>query len=314
MYPVGLANLMLHGIDQPHIWHGNVLTGQEVYAGLYEHAPRQFNVILANPPFGGKEGILAQARFPYKTKATEVLFLQDIIDSLAEGGRCGLVLPEGALFQTSQDAFVKTKRRLLDTCDLWCVVSLPGEVFAAAGAGVKTNLLFFTKGKRTERIWYYDLSGVKVGKKKPFTRERMSELFALLPARGDSERSWTVDFAARRKQAKAAADKIRAQTAAPRAALAKLTQKETALRKAKAEKIAIEAIREQMRASEREIRALETNAQQIEDAAFDLKAVNPNAKTDGDTRTPAELLDIIESKGREIVETATRLRLHSSVG
>ena len=309
VYPVGLANLMLHGIDQPHIWHGNVLTGQEVYAGLYEHAPRQFNVILANPPFGGKEGLQAQARFAYKTKATEVLFLQDILESLAPGGRCGLVMPEGALFQTSQDAFVKTKRRLLDTCDLWCIVSLPGGVFAAAGAGVKTNLLFFTKGKATERIWYYDLSDVKVGKKTPFTRDRLKDFFERLPARSDSERSWTIDFAARRRKAKADGDAIRAQTAEPRAALAKLKQQETALTKAKAEKAEIEAVRAQMKDREREIRALETKAQQVEDAAFDLKAVNPTAKAAGDLRTPAEILDFIGQKGREIADALARLRL-----
>ena len=313
VYPVGLANLMLHGIDQPHIWHGNVLTGQEVYAGLYEHAPRQFNVILANPPFGGKEGLQAQARFAYKTKATEVLFLQDILESLAPGGRCGLVMPEGALFQTSQDAFVKTKRRLLDTCDLWCIVSLPGGVFAAAGAGVKTNLLFFTKGKATERIWYYDLSDVKVGKKTPFTRDRLKDFFERLPARSDSERSWTIDFAARRRKAKADGDAIRAQTAEPRAALAKLKQQETALTKAKAEKAEIEAVRAQMKDREREIRALETKAQQVEDAAFDLKAVNPTAKAAGDLRTPAEMLDFIGEKGREISDALARLRLLETV-
>ncbi len=308
VYPVGLANLMLHGIDQPHIWHGNVLTGQEVYAGLYEHAPRQFNVLLANPPFGGKEGPQAQVRFAYKTKATQVLFLQDIIEHLAPEGRCGMVIDEGVLFQTAQDAFVKTKRRLLDTCNLWCVLSLPGGVFAAAGAGVKTNCLFFTKGQPTERIWYYDLADVKVGKKTPFTRERLKDFFALLPTRADSDRSWTVDFAARRRKAKSDADAIRAQAAEPRATLAKLKDQESKLKKAKAAKPELEAVREQMKAREREIRALETKAQQIEDAAFDLKAVNPHAKAEGDTRTPAELLDFIDTQSLQIAEALQRLR------
>ncbi len=221
----------------------------------------------------------------------------------------GLVMPEGALFQTSQDAFVKTKRRLLDTCDLWCIVSLPGGVFPAAGAGVKTNLLFFTKGKATERIWYYDLSDVKVGKKTPFTRDRLKEFFALLPTLGDGEWSWTIDFAARRKKAKADADEIRAQSAEPRAALATLKEQESALKKAKAERAKIEAVRARMNAREREIRALETKAQQVEDAAFDLKAVNRNAKTNRDTRTPSEMLDFIETKGREIPAALGLLRL-----
>ena len=91
---------------------------------------------------------------------------------------------------------MKTKRKLLDECDLWCIVSLPGGVFTAAGAGVKTNLLFFTKGEPTEKIWYYDLSDIKVGKRQPFTLDKFDEFFQLLPKREDSERSWTVDFVA----------------------------------------------------------------------------------------------------------------------
>ena len=81
-------------------------------------------------------------------------------------GRCDVVMPEGVLFKTNEEAFTKTKKKLLEECDLWCIVSLPGGVFTAAGAGAKTNLLFFTRGKPTERIWYYDLSERKVGKKK----------------------------------------------------------------------------------------------------------------------------------------------------
>ena len=75
---------------------------------------------------------------------------------------------------------MQTKRKLLDDCDLWCIVSLPAGVFSQAGAGVKTNLLFFTKGSPTERIWYYDLRDIKVGKKTPFTLERIGDFFELV--------------------------------------------------------------------------------------------------------------------------------------
>ncbi len=145
-----------------------------------------------NPPFGGKEGKEAQTRFAYKTGATQVLFLQHVIDTLKPGGRCGIVLDEGVLFRTNETAFVQTKRKLLDECDLWCILSLPAGTFVNAGAGVKTNLLFFTKGSPTERIWYYDLSDVKVGKKTPLTLDKFEEFLRLLPARSDSPRSWTV--------------------------------------------------------------------------------------------------------------------------
>jgi type I restriction enzyme M protein len=242
IYPIALANLVLHGIDYPHLWHGNSLTGDVSYDGLFQGAPAQFDVILSNPPFGGKEGKEAQTHFAYKTSATQVLFLQHVVDSVKRGGRGGIVLDEGVLFRTNETAFVQTKRKLLDECDVWCIVSLPGGVFTAAGAGVKTNLLFFTKGRRTESIWYYDLSDIKVGKKTPFTLDRFADFFTLLPSRGDSDRSWTISRA------------------------------------------------------------------EIEMKNYDLKAVNPTAKAEQDTRTPAELIAIIEEKGREVAEALERLR------
>ena len=184
---------MLHGVDEPHLWHGNTLTGGETYGGLFQDAPALHDVVLTNPPFGGKEGKDAQTRFPYKTGATQVLFLQHVIGSLKPGGRCGIVLDEGVLFRTNETAFVQTKRKLLDDCDLWCIVSLPPGAFVNAGAGVKTNLLFFTRGGPTERIWYYDLSDVKVGKKSPLTLSHFEDFFERLPGRQDSPRSWTVE-------------------------------------------------------------------------------------------------------------------------
>ena len=196
VYPLALANLMLHGVERPHIWHGNTLTGGATYDGLWRDVPSQFNIVLTNPPFGGKEGKEAQSAFAYKTSATQILFLQHVIDHLKRGGRCGMVVDEGVLFRNNENAFVQTKRKLLDACDLWAIVSLPAGAFVNAGAGVKTDLLFFTRGARTERVWYYDLSDVKVGKKLPLTIDRFDQFFALVPTRGDSERSWSVSRAA----------------------------------------------------------------------------------------------------------------------
>ena len=136
IYPIALANLVLHGIDQPNIWHGNTLTNSEFYGGLFQTATDKFDVILTNPPFGGREGAEAQTRYAYKTSATQVLFLQEVIDSLNVGGRAGIVVDEGLLFRTNENAFVQTKRKLMDDCDLWCIVSLPSGVFSQAGAGV----------------------------------------------------------------------------------------------------------------------------------------------------------------------------------
>jgi type I restriction enzyme M protein len=193
IYPITLANMILHGIEQPSIWHGNTLTGNEIFGGLFENNKGKYNVVLTNPPFGGKEGKEAQTNFVYKTGATQVLFLQHVIDSLDKNGRCGIVIDEGVLFRTNETAFVQTKRKLLDDCNVYCIVSLPAGVFSAAGAGVKANIIFFQKGKRTEKIWYYDLSDIKVGKRTPFTIDKFDDFFKLLPERKDSERSWTID-------------------------------------------------------------------------------------------------------------------------
>jgi type I restriction enzyme M protein len=242
IYPIALANLVLHGIDEPHLWHGNTLTGQELYGGLFQGSPALHDVVLTNPPFGGKEGKQAQTHFAYKTSATQVLFLQHVIDSLRPGGRCGIVLDEGVLFRTTETAFVQTKRKLLEECDVQCILSLPAGVFTAAGAGVKTNVLFFTKGTATEKVWYYDLSDVKVTKRKPLTLDRLNEFLRLLPDRADSERSWSV------------------------------------------------------------------SRHELEKRGLDLKAVNPTAKVDTDTRTPDEILNLIEDKAREVRKALALLR------
>jgi type I restriction-modification system DNA methylase subunit len=76
----------LHGIDNPSVWHGNTLTGAEVYGGLFQDTPALYDLVLTNPPFGGKEGRAAQTHFAYKTGSTQVLFLQHVIDSLKPGG------------------------------------------------------------------------------------------------------------------------------------------------------------------------------------------------------------------------------------
>jgi type I restriction enzyme M protein len=309
IYPIGLANLILHGIDRPNIWHGNTLTGDEVYGGLFTGAPPQFDVVLTNPPFGGKERASAQTNFDYRTSATQVLFLQHVIRSLKTGGRCGMVIDEGVLFRTNEEAFVKTKRKLTDECDLWCILSLPGGVFSAAGAGVKTNLLFFTKGQPTERIWYYDLSDVKVGKKTPLTLKHFEDFAGKLATRDDSESSWTLDLSARK--AKAAAD------AQPFKDSARLKSQEadrtkdrlSELKKTKPrDDAAIAEAEARFAGLVKDAREATNKADGIESAVYDLKAVNPNRKADVDTRTPNQLLDLIEAKGREVAAALAILR------
>lgn len=309
IYPIGLANLILHGIDRPNIWHGNALTGDEVYGGLFAGAPTQFDVILTNPPFGGKESAAAQTNFDYRTSATQVLFLQHVIRALKHGGRCGMVIDEGVLFRTNEDAFVKTKRKLTDECELWCIVSLPGGVFSAAGAGVKTNLLFFTKGKPTEKIWYYDLSDVKVGKKTPLTLKHFEDFASKLAKREDSEQSWTLDLSARKARAAADAQPLKDIARAKSQEAERAKDRLGTLKKARPrDETAIAEVESAIAGLLKEAREAASKVEDVEHAVYDLKAVNPHRKTDVDRRTPTELLDVIEAKGREVAEALEALR------
>lgn len=309
IYPIALANLILHGIDQPNIWHGNTLTGQEVYGDLFKGAPQFFDCVMMNPPFGGKEGKEAQTNFDYKTGATQMLFLQHVLKSMKTGSRCGIVLDEGVLFRTNETAFVQTKRKLLEEFDLYCIISLPGGVFTSAGAGVKTNLVFFTKGKQTEKIWYYDLSDVKTGKKTPFTQAHFDDFFKLLPTRSDGPNSWTVDFTAKLQQAIEEARPHRVKAGELFAQAKSLEDDWREKRKAKkVTEARLAELEEHWKAVERAARESLAKSEDIENAAYDLKAVNPNRVSQEDTRTPAELLDFITEKGREADAALTRLR------
>jgi type I restriction enzyme M protein len=158
-----------------------------------------------NPPFGSKEGKDAQAQFAFKSGKAQILFLQHIINSLVDGGTCGMVIDEGVMFHTKTAAYRQTKRKLLDECNLWCIISLPQGVFVNAGAGVKTDLLFFTKGPATERVWYYDMTlkedftPRKVNKGNPLVFDDFRDFFERLALPPDnpgrvSERSWYVQI------------------------------------------------------------------------------------------------------------------------
>src|SRR5262249_5852542 len=159
---------------------------------------------------------------------------------------------------------------------VWCIVSLPGGVFTSAGAGVKTNLMFFTKGRPTESIWYYDLSDIKDGKKTPLRRTHFADFFRLLSTRGDSDRSWTVPFVARLQHALDEAGPLRA-VAAVRSAAAKSLEddlKEKRKDKAISAETAAE-LEERWKSTLREARDSQSKAESLEDGVYDLKAVNP---------------------------------------
>ncbi len=309
IYPIALANLVLHGIDEPHIWHGNALSGMAAGGDLFRSAPQFHDCVLMNPPFGGKEGKEAQTQFDYKTGATQVLFLQHVLKTLKQGGTCGIVLDEGVLFKTNETAFVQTKRKLLEECDVWCIVSLPGGVFSSAGAGVKTNLMFFTKGEQTENIWYYDLSDLKIGKRTPITRQHFAEFLELLPDRKKSERSWSVPFADNLQTALEEARPFRETCIQLSMQAVELENTFKAKKKTgKATKKVLEKLEQDWKAKLKESRDASAKAESIENAVYDLKAVNPDRVNTDDQRTPWQLLTVIAEKGRDADAALERLQ------
>jgi type I restriction enzyme M protein len=186
-YIIGIMNMILHGIEAPSIIHTNTLT--ENLADVQEKD--RFHIILANPPFGGKERAEVQQNFPIRTAATEYLFLQHFIKMLKAGGRAGVVIKNTFLSNTD-NASVSLRKMLLESCDLHTVLDCPSGTFL--GAGVKTVVLFFEKGARTRKIWYYQLDpGRNMGKTTPLHDDDLADFLKLQKKHADSDKSWTVN-------------------------------------------------------------------------------------------------------------------------
>jgi len=249
------------------------------------------------------------------------------------------------LFRTNESAFVETKRKLVDECDLWAIISLPGGVFSTAGAGVKTNLLFFNKGKKTEKIWYYDLSNIKVGKKTPLTLAHFGfgkngevlddhKLPVNLTAswledetnqgktfpsyarllkycgtpEAESRYSWTIDFTARRTKAREEMQPFLDEATRIKEVVIDLKIQLKRLKKEKADKNRIAKLTTDIQVQEKAARAATIKATDIDAAVFDLKAVNPNAIIKIDTRTAQEIIQNIETQGQIVTTALDRLK------
>lgn len=187
-YVMGVMNMILHGVESPNIAKTNTLT-KDIRG--FEEKDR-FDVILANPPFGGKEKEQIQQNFPIKSNATELLFLQHMMNSLKLGGKCGVVVPEGVLFQTN-NAFQSVKKDLLERFNVHTILSLPSGVFLPY-SGVKTNVLFFDRNGSTRDIFYYEVNPpYKLTKNKPIAYEHFQEFLAVWQERKITENSWIVN-------------------------------------------------------------------------------------------------------------------------
>lgn len=193
-YLIGNMNCILHGLLTPNIIRKNTLSDN--IRNIPES--RRFDIIMTNPPFGGKEGKQIQQNFPIQSRSTELLALQFVMKSLKRDGRCGIVVPEGVLFRS--DAFAKVKRELLENFNLHTIISLPSGVFAnvtASGQGPKTNLLFFDRSGKTKEIWYYDFTGYsedvlnkKYTKANPVVDKDLEDCYEKWKKRETSKYSW----------------------------------------------------------------------------------------------------------------------------
>lgn len=186
-YIIGVMNMILHGIETPNIKHANTLS--ENLADIQEKD--RYDVVIANPPFGGKERPEVQQNFPIKTGETAFLFLQHFIKILRAGGRAGIVIKNTFLSNTD-NASVSLRKLLLENCNLHTVLDLPGGVFQ--GAGVKTVVLFFEKGAPTKKVWFYQLNlNRNLGKGNPLSETDLAEFLELQKTKAESENSWSID-------------------------------------------------------------------------------------------------------------------------
>lgn len=188
-YIIGIMNMILHGIEAPNIVHTNTLA--ENLADIQERD--RYDVVLANPPFGGSERPEVQQNFPIKTGETAFLFLQHFIKILKAGGKGGVVI-KNTFLSNSDNASVALRKSLLESCNLHTVLDLPGGTFT--GAGVKTVVLFFDKGAPTRKVWFYQLNlSRNLGKTNPLNDKDLAEFIELQKTKADSGNSWSVNCA-----------------------------------------------------------------------------------------------------------------------
>ena len=186
-YIIGTMNMILHGVEAPNIVHTNTLA--ENLADIQEKD--RYDIVLANPPFGGKERAEVQQNFPIKTGETASLFLQHFIKIMKAGGKAGVVIKNTFLSNTD-NASVSLRKLLLENCNLHTVLDLPGGTFT--GAGVKTVVLFFEKGSATKKVWFYQLNlDRNLGKTNALNEKDLEEFVELQKTKADSENSWSID-------------------------------------------------------------------------------------------------------------------------
>ena len=199
-YLLGTMNMILHGIEGANLELGDTLEVHSQNVG----EKHKYEVILSNPPYGGKMAQDLQNNFRVRSSATECLFVQHIMANLAKGGRAAVVIPEGVLFRGGPDQ--KVREELLRRFHVHTVLSLPAGCFLPY-TGVKTNVIFFDRPKfeptgdewATQTVWFYELTndGFELKQtRKPMDGNQIPDFLAKQPKAADDENSWSVPLAA----------------------------------------------------------------------------------------------------------------------
>lgn len=188
------TNMILHGVEDP----STIVRGDMLSRPYTDYGPKdRVDVIVANPPFGGSVVDGTEMNFPsqFRTRETADLFLVLFVHLLKDGGRAGIVLPDGSLF--GEGVKSKIKEHLLTECNVHTIVRLPQGVFNPY-AGVNTNLIFFTKGKPTQEVWYYQMTlpqGMKqYTKTRPITDAEFDAVREWWHDRKESANAWKVSI------------------------------------------------------------------------------------------------------------------------
>jgi type I restriction enzyme M protein len=317
-YLLAQMNLLLHGLEKPKIFYQNALTQKEIKQISDDD---RVSIILANPPFGGEEEKFVSEGFPEQTAETALLFLQLFIRKIKRkgvplsvpfpkgskesktqgllGGRAAIVVPNGTLF--AEGAAGRIKRQLLKEFNLHTIVRLPDGVFAPY-TDIPANLLFFTQGDQTEKIWFYEMTPPngrkKYSKTNAIQNEDFDDIRTWWSERTENDAAWCVDFqailAAKKEETKpilADADKCRSESNRLRKNLRE--NKDTLLEKEK------NALERKIKESENKEKELRTRAEAIELNAYNLDLKNPNRKPDFEYSDPALLLEqILQDEAR----------------
>ena len=315
-YLLGLMNALLHDIPEPNLQNLNTLANHP------ELRKQKHDIILANPPFGGKEqkSLADTGGFETKTPATEILFLQHFMDTLKATGKAAIVAPNGVLF--GDGATLSVKKRWLEDFNVHTIVRLPNGVFSPY-TDIPTNLIFFVRGAPTTSIWYYELpvpeGYKKFTKTKPLRKEHLEPLESWWLNKTANAHAWEYHFQTALQQARKDADphqqtalqaeaKIRTLETDIKASEATLKTKTITPKTRASTETSLEDLRTQLSQTKELQRRESEKATSLLNAPYNLDRNHPDRNTDLQHEAPEVLLENVYARGERVLELIAAMR------